>query len=268
MNDKKSVDAIMSSISPAKLLPYKRLGFKNDWELVQGYFFLLEVSSHFVAPLQLLEVGLRNKMHSAIWALTKKEEWYKTVPVSTESKRQVADALRSAKRKLGRHETTDDIVCRLMLGFWVFLLDTPYRTTGPNNLWQKCKDDVFPAGKTESIASIFDELKALNKLRNRLFHHEPLWKASGINSMSGALARTSSQYGRVLKVLKWVSPEKHSVVLGLNMKKRFDAICDIANFTPLLSAEDEAEALRLAEEAREAEKQAKPEKVTEDIPSS
>jgi hypothetical protein len=89
---------------------------------VRGYFFLLEVSSHFIAPLQLLEVALRNKMHRAIWTLTKKEDWYKTIPVSTESKRQVTDALRSAKRELGRRETTDDIVCRLMLGFWVFQL--------------------------------------------------------------------------------------------------------------------------------------------------
>ncbi len=249
MNDKKSVDAIISCLSAAKLKPYKRLGFKNDWEMVQGYFLLLDVSSHFIAPLQLLEVALRNKMHSAIWALCTKEDWYKTVPISTESKRQVAEALRSARQDLGSSATPDDIVSRLMMGFWVYLLDTPYRTTGPNNLWQKCKDEVFPAAKTESIASIFDELKTLNKLRNRLFHHEPIWKASGINNMTVALARTSSQYDRVLKVLKWISPEKHSVVLGLHMKKRFDAYCHISSFNPSPSAEQEAEALKAKAEA-------------------
>jgi hypothetical protein len=244
MNDKKSVDAIVSSISTAKIKPYKGLGFKNDWELVQGYFLLLDVSSHFVAPLQLLEVSLRNKMHTAIWKLSNKEDWYKTIPISKDSKRQVAAALESARKDVGRAITTDDVICRLMMGFWVYMLDSPYRTTGRNNLWQKCKDDVFPEGKPETIASIFDELKALNKLRNRLFHHEPIWKASGINNMTLALARISSQYDRVLKVLNWISPEKHSVVLGLKMKTRFDAYCQIASFNPSLSAEEEAEKLK------------------------
>ena len=176
MNDKKSVDAIISSLSSAKLNPYNGLGFKSDWELVQGYFLLLDVSSHFIAPLQLLEVALRNKMHTALWALSARQDWYNTIPISAESRRQVTDALRSA----GPSATADDIVSRLMMGFWVYLLDAPYRQTGPNNLWQKCKDDVFPGAKNESIPLIFDELKALNKLRNRLFHHEPIWKASGI----------------------------------------------------------------------------------------
>lgn len=87
--------------------------------------------------------------------------------------------------------------------------------------------------------------------------------------MPGALARTSSQYDRVLKVLNWVSPEKHNVVLGLNMKKRFHAICDIAQFTPSLSAEDEAKALIIAEEARVAtESKANAERAAKDVTGS
>ena len=67
--------------------------------------------------------------------------------------------------------------------------------------------------------------------------------------MTVALARISSQYDRVLKVLNWISPEKHSVVLGLHMKKRFQDYCRISSFNPSLSAEEEAEALKAKEEA-------------------
>ena len=61
---------------------------------------------------------------------------------------------------------------RLMMGFWIFMLDVLFRTTGiANNIWQKnVFDSLFPGATGESIKTIFDELAALNKLRNRLFH--------------------------------------------------------------------------------------------------
>jgi len=37
-----------------------------------------------------MEIALRNKMRSAIAKQTKKPDWYLTVPVSTDSKQQVA----------------------------------------------------------------------------------------------------------------------------------------------------------------------------------
>lgn len=230
MNDAQAVQAVLTDLSAPKLTAYKKLGLQDDWQVIQSYIFLLDLAGQFLVPLQLLEIALRNKMHSAIAKQTKKPDWYLTVPVSNDSKRQVAFALTEAAKD-GK-TTHDDIVCRLMFGFWVFMAHKDYRPSGiGENLWQFIKADVFP-GTTQSISSIFDELQAINKIRNRLFHHEPLWKASGRQDMAAAVARTRTQYQRILKVLGWISPEKLILINGLGITAKFDRACNVINFKP------------------------------------
>lgn len=229
MNDAQSIQAILQGLSAPKLTAYQNLGLKDDWEIIQAYIFLMDISSHFLSPLQLLELSLRNKMYSAIHRRTGKVDWYKTIPVSQDSKRQVNHALVEVRKLRGGY-SHDDVVCRLMFGFWVYMLDKPYRPSGAQNLWQFIKADVFPGAGSQSIPAIFDELKAINGIRNRLFHHEPLWKTKGPVTMTTALAQTSAQYDRILKVLEWISPEKHALTLGLQLKTRFTTACDLKQF--------------------------------------
>jgi hypothetical protein len=127
-----------------------------------------------------------------------------------------------------------------MFGFWVHMTDKPYRPSftpkagapAGTNLWQFIKGDVFP-GATASMNHIFDELKAINKMRNRLFHHEPLWKISGQQDLAAAVARTRAQYDRVLKVLGWISPEKLNLINGLGNTAKFYTACDATLFKPM-----------------------------------
>lgn len=230
MNDAQALQAVLKDLSAPKLTAYNKLGLQDDWQVIQSYIFLLDLAGQFLVPLQLLEIALRNKMYSAIAKQTKKPDWYLTVPVSNDSKRQVTSALAEAAKD-GK-TTYDDIVCRLMFGFWVFMAHKDYRPSGKGeNLWQFIKADVFP-GTTQSIASIFDELQAINKIRNRLFHHEPLWKVSGRQDMAAAVARTRTQYERILKVLGWISPEKLALINGLGITAKFDKACNVGNFQP------------------------------------
>lgn len=230
MNDAKAVQAVLDDLSAPKLSAYKKLGLKDDWEVIQSYLFLLDLAGHFVVPLQLLELALRNKMHRAISTQTGQPQWFNTVPFTGVSKNQVTDAKNDAayEGKTG----DDDIICRLMFGFWVYMTDKPYRPSGAGtNLWQFIKGDVFP-GASVSMGQIFDELKAINKIRNRLFHHEPLWKLAGNQTMDQAIARTRTQYDRVLKVLGWISPDKLTLIKGLGLTTKFYTACDPAIFQP------------------------------------
>ncbi len=230
MNDAQAVQAVLKDISAPKLTAYKKLGLLDDWQVIQSYIFLLGLAGKFIVPLQLLEIALRNKMHSAIAKQTNKSNWYSTVTVSNDSKRQVALAITEANKI--KNNTPDDVVCRLMFGFWVFMTHKDYRPSGQGeNLWQFIKADVFP-GTTQSISSIFDELKAINKIRNRLFHHEPLWKTSGRQDMAKAVAHTRTQYQRILTVLGWISPEKLALIKGLGITADFDRDCNVINFKP------------------------------------
>jgi hypothetical protein len=66
MNDAQAVQAVLDDLSASKLTAYKNLGLKDDWEVIQSYIFLLDLAGHFVVPLQLLEIALRNKMYKEV----------------------------------------------------------------------------------------------------------------------------------------------------------------------------------------------------------
>lgn len=251
MNDAKAVQAVLDDLSASKLSAYKKLGLKDDWEVIQSYLFLLDLAGYFVVPLQLLELALRNKMHRAISTQTGQAQWFNTVPFTWMSKKQVTDAKNDAasEGKTG----DDDVICRLMFGFWVYMTDKPYRPSGKGtNLWQFIKGDVFP-GATVSMGQIFDELKAINDMRNRLFHHEPLWKLAGHQTMDQAIARTRTQYDRVLKVLGWISPEKVTLIKGLGLTTKFYTACDPTLFQPTPMAVPEPETAEDTDDKNEAD---------------
>ncbi len=210
-----NIDSILSGLSEPKLKTYRSLGFVDDVSLVHGYINLQAASSHYVVPLQLLEVSLRNRLHEHI---SKRHgvDWYMNVPISQISKTQVIDAIKKAKKERNGNFGHDDVVCRLMFGFWVSMLDKPYR----HNIWHYIKNDVFP-GTTKSVASIFDELQALNKVRNRLFHHEPVWKNKNVHSLKDAIRRLESIYDRLFEALGWVSPEKQNILIQNGFKADF-----------------------------------------------
>ncbi|MFC3468332.1 hypothetical protein ACFOHT_00150 [Massilia oculi] len=259
MNDAQAIQAVLDDLSAPKLTAYKNLGLKDDWQVIQSYIFLLDLAGHFVVPLQLLEIALRNKMYKEIAKQTKNQFWYNAVPYSKDSKRQVTLA-KSEALKDGK-TSPDDIICRLMFGFWVYMTDKPYRPSftpkagepAGTNLWQFIKGDVFP-GATASMNHIFDELKAINKMRNRLFHHEPLWKLSGHQDLAAAVARTRAQYDRVLKVLGWISPEKLNLINGLGNTAKFYTACDATLFKPMpTAAEQAAKDAKDAQDAQDAQ---------------
>ena len=80
-----------------------------------------------------------------------------------------------AIRKLGQNVTHNKLVAELDFGFWRFLFASPQYRAGGSNLLQ-----IFPAKprSTSSVqynqAYVFNKLKAINEIRNRIAHHEPI----------------------------------------------------------------------------------------------
>ncbi len=79
---------------------------------------------------------MRNQTNYAICHKTKNASWYKTLPISNQNQNQ--DSVNRAKQLAnkevnGRAICDDDIVCRLMFGFWAYMYDAPYRNTQARN---------------------------------------------------------------------------------------------------------------------------------------
>lgn len=93
----------------------------------------------------------------------------------------------------GKVPTTPQLVASLSLGFWVSLLRKPYRTA----LWNAHASHAFPnLAAAERLSDVSEIGTAIQDLRNRIFHQEPLL---GHN--------LSQDYADILKMLGWICAE-------------------------------------------------------------
>jgi len=165
--------------------------------------------------------------------INQSNRWYNHIPQGQASQAQVRKAIEKANREIrGRGANHNDVVARLTFGFWVYLLNTPHRITGTSHqLWPFITDKVFPNRDGKGIPALFNDLNTLNKLRNRLFHHEPIWSGSGVNSKQKALDKLQGKHDLIIKVLGYLSEDKLILVNNIDMINQFKGACTLNRFT-------------------------------------
>lgn len=208
---------LLNLVSEPRLTYYEQyLNCKTPEEKLSAYFAYQELSSYFLPMLQLIEVSMRNAIDTE---LVKKfgNDWYSRIPQSQVSKQLVTNA----KSKLPNQSDRNDVICRLTLGFWVYMLDAEYRNTQSScYIWSPdAQDKVFPNAYNilspttkMSVKAIFDNLQKVLELRNRLFHHEPIWKGHNCNSHEKATANVIRNYNFLKAVLKWISQDSYNII--------------------------------------------------------
>lgn len=233
---------ITETLSASRLRPYRRELTTNESglptaEAVKAYFLLKDISQHFFAPLQLVEVAMRNRIDAQVTNRRNRRDWYESVPATVRTK----DAVIRAKTLAAEEVTSpgpDDVVCRLTFGFWANLLDSPHRDSAqPDHfIWdQHSFRRVFPGAPPGlTIATVNDRLLKLNAFRNRLFHHEPMWKGKRVNSLQTALGSMRAQYTDLCEVLGWLSPESNALLNAWSFPGRFSTACDPERFNRTL----------------------------------
>jgi hypothetical protein len=219
---------IINSLSETRLNTYKSLnGSSTVNELdIYCYITIQDLSSHFFLPLQLLELSLRNHIHSNMSVFYKNIEWFNPYTLTAESKRQLSDAKR--KKKNGKNLTSDAIVAQLSFGYWVYMLSPEHRNE--LTFWKSELNKVFIGNSNnKNIKKLFGELVELNELRNRLYHNEPIWKGTKKNpvtSYAQAIHSLSEKYKKVINMLMVISPAKYALLESLGVFQDFEESCD------------------------------------------
>ncbi len=145
--------------------------------LIERYIYNLKLSEAFYPALSLLEITLRNKICNAIEKLIYKDWLINELKIQNilENKeyQKLLDSANKIK-KAGKTITNDRLVSEMTLGFWIHLCTKSYKP----KLWDKKGffELVFPNytnnGQLRKIAPIQNNLLAILRLRNRIFHHE------------------------------------------------------------------------------------------------
>lgn len=187
-------------LSEERLRAYRRYPGDTDVDAVLRYLWNTELSASFYAPLQHLEVALRNAMHEALTVKYGTEFWFDTPELLHAFQVEQVD---KARRKIGLPVGygAGKIIAELEFGFWTALLHKKYAPSLVPVLMKDAFRCVEKGCRTREFLS-----EALNKarmLRNRIFHHEPIWYFRDL----------PDQHMMILQLILWVSPSLFRIAL-------------------------------------------------------
>ncbi|MFE6869019.1 hypothetical protein ACFVFS_20995 [Kitasatospora sp. NPDC057692] len=133
------------------------------------YWWNIEASGAFYAPLQFLEVALRNALHNTLRQKYARADWWSAAPLDPHGIRLVDKARQDRVHRSRPSATADDIVAGLSFGFWVKLLSSRHDRT----FWVPTLHRAFPrgVGRRDSLHGQFNSMR---ELRNRISHQEPI----------------------------------------------------------------------------------------------
>lgn len=264
-------------ISAARLNTYRSvLKLKDDDQILKAYYWNKALCGAIYPAMQTLEVTLRNALNEAVkqhhagkyagndwWfehiakdvqnkkiqkmSSGQRDKWLK--PNGKRKKQGYAEqAVLNVQRELSKEGRLpllhDDVISRATFGYWTGFLGKDYEdVTNHSLLWPNLLPFVFPnyAGKVKRhrIEAIFKQVK---DLRNRMSHHEPIWKfyralpngqadyAQPIYGLKASLGLLSSAYEQVLTVIRWMSEDRYQSFVDGRLDIEFRKLCCVDGF--------------------------------------
>ena len=262
-------------ISVDRLSSYKTIvRKKNPKNLIAAYHWNKHVSSALYPILQCLEITLRNSLHIVGTISFNASDWYEQVlkhggdvkfkagyqnnwsmkyyrksagyPKMQNKKQWVSNhenMLRNTKKKLQKDSkpvTASNVIAGVMFGFWVRFFEEAYSGTDPKKfLWPHAETLIFKKGeeihKRKQAHMILEELQ---ELRNRMSHHEPVWKNKSVTSDITAINFLNSQVDNALKLIKSLSYERFQYLQNTGKVSYFRKICSIESLRTYIRGND------------------------------
>ena len=195
-------DQLRRAISRERLDAYRQRGSSSDdVELFAHYAWNMALSESLYTPLQCLEVSLRNSIHYAASAQFKTDAWFDLPGVLST---QEINKVQEAKNALIKGEKPLDagrIIPELTFGFWTSLFDVRYEKI----LWSWLLKPVVPhiPRRIRIRKNLSKRLNRVRTLRNRIFHHEPIWHWRDLQN----------QHIEILEAITWVNPAMKAIPL-------------------------------------------------------
>jgi hypothetical protein len=238
--------ARIAALSHARLSNYRTFfSAATTAELLGLYQWNDDLSAVLFRTISLVEVVLRNRFHHAMSLRYGaagghgSKDWYQHVALDAHAKSKI---LGITHTKQGRQivpripaPSPDDVVSGLTFGFWPHLLDLKKDLTSQIVDWGPILVDVLPGHRQQQPTHwakqkhrdvFFARLDLCNELRNRIAHHEPIWKLGPLlnegrarkgapltvhlmapTTPAEAVLRLSLLYSRVIELLSWLAPD-------------------------------------------------------------
>jgi hypothetical protein len=213
-------------ISPARMSRYLIACNNNTRQSMTLYRYNLKLSQELFTIESCFEIILRNAINNHC-ITNYGNDWLRDSisqgGIFQNSRcRTTAQSIQESLTKLGAFYTHDKLVAELGFGFWRYMFaQHQFVATGSRLL------RIFPGrpagspGITYNQSFVFNLLKSINNLRNRIAHHEPICFQVGTNIKSTIYAR--QRYAELQQLFQWMSVDESSLLYGL------DHVIDVCN---------------------------------------
>ncbi|WGK81959.1 Abi family protein [Vibrio aestuarianus] len=247
-------------ISNSRLKSYEQIIKKKKLEnLIAAYHWNKQVSTSLYPILQCLEITLRNALHIAGSKAFQASDWYEQVLKHGGDEKFKSDAathsikyfrksagykkeprkkawlsnhesmLLGSKRKLtndGKVLSANNVISTVMFGFWVSFFEDAYAGIDPNkSLWPHQESKVFLPGGVANRKQAHLLLLDLQRLRNRMSHHEPVWKDKSVVDDKSAIQFLHTQVDNALLLIRSFSTERYEHLLKSGKVAFFKGVC-------------------------------------------
>lgn len=199
------IENLEKSISPERLSTYVLETNGDKQEALELYLKNSEISAAFYIPLQSLEITLRNALNEVLRSHYSNDAWYDAVQLNRRGQKNIVDAKDTVKR-LHKQINPPHVIAELSFGFWLSLINKKYH----QSLWIPVLNKAFPNAHM-SRADILKQLDHLRTFRNRIAHHEPVFKRhlekdyksiiTAIEWICTDTAEWTDEHNNVLKIL-------------------------------------------------------------------
>lgn len=213
-------------LSRARMSRYLLACGGNTKKAMTLYRYNLKLSQELLTVISCFEVALRNSINESC-ETSLGIDWLRDGVQPTgifdnfncrETKRNITETL----SKLNVNYTHNKLVAELGFGFWRYMF-AAHQFTATGRILLR----VFPLRPRTTVLMqynhtfFFNELEKINKLRNRVAHHEPVCFRNSTTIKDTAYAR--QQYALILQLFQWMKIDESSLLYGV------DHIIEICN---------------------------------------
>lgn len=161
------------------------------------YRINIQLSEALYPILSIFEVALRNAVHNELSKYYDTDDWFNEWRYQPKLKN-VFESIEEAKDQIEDREeeiNAGKLIAELTLGYWVSLFNASYELI----LWKPlrlCFKNM--PKKLRQRHNVSANLNKIRKLRNRIYHYEPIcWNLDALET----------NYNRIVTTLEWIDPD-------------------------------------------------------------
>lgn len=195
---------LLPLLSSNRLERYGNEEDRDELDALARYLWNVALCEALYPSLQSLEISLRNSIHNRLTATKGTAFWFNTTGLLREVEAKSVLSATLGLERQGKIVQPERIVAELNFGFWTGLLSRHYEASiiipiiasAFPNLPRQCRTRFI-------ICQRFNQVK---HLRNRVFHHEPIWHWNDL----------TEQHHNVMQAIGWISHPKQQLTIVAN----------------------------------------------------